>query len=51
MAMLIIIGAALLAATAVDYRRPEKPPSHGAYFGLAKFTGSPLDIDPVDWAT
>ena len=29
----------------------EKRPGYGAYYGLAKLTGSRLDIGPVDWAT
>lgn len=26
-------------------------PGYGAYYGLAKLIGAPLDIGPVDWAT
>lgn len=29
----------------------EARPGYGAYYGLAKLTGAPLDIGPVDWMT
>ena len=29
----------------------ETRPGYGLYYGLAKLTGAPLDIGPVDWAT
>jgi uncharacterized protein (DUF1499 family) len=29
----------------------EKRPGYGIYYGLAKLTGAPLDIGPVDWQT
>jgi uncharacterized protein (DUF1499 family) len=29
----------------------EKRPDYGVYYGLAKLTGAPLDIGPVDWQT
>jgi uncharacterized protein (DUF1499 family) len=42
--LLLIVGAA-------GYVLLEKRPGYGVYYGLAKLTGSPLDIGPVDWAT
>jgi uncharacterized protein (DUF1499 family) len=42
--LLLIVGAAA-------YVLLEKRPGYGVYYGLAKLTGSPLDIGPVDWAT
>ena len=41
----------LLVAGAIGYLLLEKRPGYGAYYGLAKLTGSRLDIGPVDWAT
>lgn len=29
----------------------ERRPGYGVYYGLAKLTGAPLDIGPVDWQT
>jgi uncharacterized protein (DUF1499 family) len=29
----------------------ERRPGYGVYYGLAKLTGAPLDIGPVDWET
>jgi uncharacterized protein (DUF1499 family) len=49
MAMLILVGAVLLGIA--GYWLLEKRPGYGAYYGLAKLTGSRLDIGPVDWAT
>jgi uncharacterized protein (DUF1499 family) len=48
---ILIILAVLVVAGAVGYRLLEKRPGYGAYYGLAKLTGAPLDIGPVDWAT
>src|SRR5581483_10195676 len=42
--LLVIIGVA-------SYALLEKRPGYGVYYGLAKLTGSQLDIAPVDWAT
>lgn len=46
--VVLLVIAALLVVT---YALLEKRPGYGAWYGLAKLTGSPLDIDPVDWAT
>jgi uncharacterized protein (DUF1499 family) len=51
MKTLAVIVALLLVAGAVVYLLLEKRPGYGAWYGLAKLTGSPLDIGPVDWAT
>jgi len=51
MNMLAVIVALLIAAVAVGYLLLEKRPGYGVYYGLAKLTGAPLDIGPVDWAT
>jgi uncharacterized protein (DUF1499 family) len=48
MTTLLVIAALLLV---VAYALLEKRPGYGAWYGLAKLTGSPLDIGPVDWAT
>ena len=50
MTVLIII-ALLIAAGVVAYALLEKHPVYGVYYGIAKRTGSRLDIGPVDWAT
>jgi uncharacterized protein (DUF1499 family) len=47
--LLIVVLALVVVATA--YTMLEKRPGYGAYYGLAKLTGSPLDIGPVDFAT
>ena len=49
MTVLVVI-ALLIAAAILAYTRLEKHPVYGVYYGLAKRTGSQLDIDPVDWA-
>jgi len=41
----------ILAALTIGYLLLEKRPGYGVYYGLAKLTGSVLDIGPVDWAT
>jgi uncharacterized protein (DUF1499 family) len=51
MKTLSIIGTLLLVAGVVAYLLLEKRPGYGAWYGLAKLTGAPLDIGPVDWAT
>ena len=51
MTTLAIIIALLLVAGAIVYLLLEKRPGYGAWYGLAKLTGSRLDIGPVDWAT
>jgi uncharacterized protein (DUF1499 family) len=38
-------------AAAIAYALLEKHPVYGVYYGIAKRTGSRLDIGPVDWAT
>jgi uncharacterized protein (DUF1499 family) len=48
---LLAILILLLAAGAVGYLLLEKRPGYSAWYGLAKLTGSRLDIGPVDWAT
>jgi uncharacterized protein (DUF1499 family) len=47
----LVIVAVLIVAGAAGYLLLEKRPGYGAYYGLAKLTGAPLDIGPVDWAT
>jgi uncharacterized protein (DUF1499 family) len=49
MAMLIIIGAALLGA--IGYSLLERRRGYGAWYGLAKLTGARLDIGRVNWTT
>ena len=51
MAAFAVIVALLIGAAAVGYALLEKRPGYGAYYGLAKLTGSRLDIGPVDWTT
>jgi hypothetical protein len=46
-----VIIVVLLVAIAIGYLSLEKRPGYGAYYGLAKLTGSQLDIAPVDWTT
>jgi len=50
MKTLAIIIALVIVAGAVGYLLLEKRPGYGAYYGLAKLMGSPLDIGPVNWA-
>jgi hypothetical protein len=53
MKILIIGGlvAVAVAALAVGYARLERHPIYGAYYGLAKLLGGPLDVGPVDFAS
>src|SRR3954463_4582542 len=51
MKMLAVIIALLIVAAAIGYLLLEKRPGYGAYYGLAKLTGSRLDIARVNWAT
>ena len=51
MKTLAVIVALLLVAGVVAYLLLEKRPGYGAWYGLAKLTGTPLDIGPVTWAT
>ena len=51
MKTLAVIIVLLVAAIAVSYLLLEKRPGYGVYYGLAKLTGSPLDIGPVNWET
>ena len=51
MKTLAVIVGLLLVAGVVVYLLLEKRPGYGAWYGLAKLTGSPLDIGPVTWAT
>jgi uncharacterized protein (DUF1499 family) len=51
MKILAIIVALVIVAGAVGYLLLEKRPGYGAYYGLAKLTGSPLDIGRVNFAT
>jgi uncharacterized protein (DUF1499 family) len=46
-----VIIVLLLIVVAASYLLLEKRRGYGVYYGLAKLTGSPLDIGPVDWAT
>jgi uncharacterized protein (DUF1499 family) len=46
-----IILALLLVAGLIAFVFLEKRPGYGVYYGLAKLTGSRLDIGPVNWAT
>ena len=46
-----VIIVLLLIVTVAGYVLLEKRPGYGVYYGLAKLTGAPLDIGPVDWAT
>jgi uncharacterized protein (DUF1499 family) len=46
-----IILVLLAVASAAVYVLLEKRPGYGAWYGIAKLTGSRLDIAPVDWAT
>jgi len=41
----------VVAALVVGYLLLEKRPGYGAWYGIAKLTGSRLDIGPVDFAT
>ena len=41
---------AIVALLLVTYALLEKRPGYGIYYGLAKLTGSRLDIGPVDWS-
>jgi uncharacterized protein (DUF1499 family) len=45
-----IILVLLAVASAAGYVLLEKRPGYGAWYGIAKLTGSRLDIGPVDWA-
>ena len=47
----LVVIALLAIAAAVGYALLEKHPVYGVYYGIAKRTGSRLDIAPVDWAT
>src|SRR4051812_41005453 len=49
-ALAIILGLLLIAGM-VAYALLEKRPGYGAYYGLAKLTGSRLDIGAVNFAT
>jgi uncharacterized protein (DUF1499 family) len=51
MKTLAVIIALLILAAAIGYILLEKRPGYGAYYGLAKLTGSRLDIGPVNWST
>ena len=46
-----IIIVLLVIVAVAGYVLLEKRPGYGIYYGLAKLTGAPLDIGPVDWAT
>lgn len=47
----LAVIALLIAAAIVAYALLEKHPIYGVYYGIAKRTGSRLDIGPVDWTT
>lgn len=46
-----IILVLLIVAAVIGYLLLENRPGYGAYYGLAKLTGSRLDIGPVNWST
>jgi len=48
--ILVISGLVAAAALAIGYARLERHPIYGAYYGLAKLLGGPLDVGPVDFA-
>src|SRR5437763_3106238 len=50
MATFLAMAALLVLAILVAYMLLEKKPGYGVYYGLAKLTGSRLDIGRVDWA-
>jgi uncharacterized protein (DUF1499 family) len=50
MKTLAIVVALLIIAGAIGYALLEKRPGYGVYYGLARLTGSRLDIGPVDWS-
>jgi uncharacterized protein (DUF1499 family) len=47
----LAILALLLVIVAGCYLLLDKRPGYGAYYGLAKLSGAPLDIGPLEWAT
>src|SRR5947209_16679341 len=49
MATFLAMAALLVLAISVAYMLLEKRPGYGVYYGLAKLTGSRLDIEAVDW--
>ena len=51
MKTLAVIIVLLLIVGAASYALLEKRPGYGVYYGLARLTGSQLDIGPVNWAT
>ena len=51
MTSLLVIVALLVIVIAIAYLLLEKRSGYGAYYGLAKLAGAPLDIGPVHWAT
>jgi len=50
MMTLFVIVVLLVIVVAAAFVLLEKRPGYGPYYGLAKLTGSRLDIGPVDWA-
>lgn len=50
MTKIAVVVALLLAVGTIGYVLLEKRTGYGAWYGLAKLTGSRLDIGPVDWA-
>jgi uncharacterized protein (DUF1499 family) len=46
----LAILALLLVAIALGYMLLEKRVGYGAWYGLARLSGAPLDIGPVNWA-
>jgi uncharacterized protein (DUF1499 family) len=51
MQTLAVVLGVLLVAGAAGYLLLEKRPGYGAWYGIAKLTGSRLAIGRVDWAT
>ena len=49
--ILIISGLLAAAALVIGFVRLERHPIYGAYYGLARLLGGPLDVGPVDFAT
>jgi len=50
MKIALILAAGLMVALAIGYVLRERRPGYGIYYGIAKLTGAPLDIGPVDFA-
>lgn len=51
MKTIFVIVGAVVALAALSLFFLERRPGYGLYYGIAKLTGGPLDIGPVDFAT